>query len=136
MSKIQEFFSAGGRRLFDSEKPVVDAFNDKYGRALAGAAAREYRAERANPNPNQNPRTLAGQVLTSATRYSEQTRAVAGSVLSQKPSGSHVHRSAVSVLGNDKDSRASQSVSAKARTIKRQNIVTMVTKRQISTKAK
>jgi hypothetical protein len=140
MSKIQEFFSAGGRRLFDAEKPVVDAFNDKYGRALAGAAAPQYRAERANPNPNQNPhqnpRTLAGQVLTSARRYSEQTRAVAGSVLSQKPSGSHVHRSAVSVLGSDKDARASQSVSAKARTIKRQNIVTMVTKRQISTKAK
>ncbi|GAB3455886.1 hypothetical protein GCM10027321_09110 [Massilia terrae] len=136
MSKIQEFFSAGGRRLFDSEKPVVDAFNDKYGRALAGASAPQHHAERANPKPNQNPRTLAGQVITNATRYSEQTRVLAGSVLSQKPSGSHVHRLAASVLGSDKDARASQSVSAKARTIKRQSIVTMVTKRQISTKAK
>lgn len=136
MSKIQEFFSAGGRRLFDSEKPVVDAFNDKYGRALAGAAVPQHRAERANPQPDQHPRAAAGRVLTSATRHSEQTRSLAGSVLSQKQSGSHLHRLAVSMLANDKDSRASQSVGAKSRTMKRLNIVTLAPKRLSSQKGK
>lgn len=30
MSKIEEYFSANGRALFDSERHVVDAFNKKY----------------------------------------------------------------------------------------------------------
>jgi hypothetical protein len=137
MSKIQEFFSAGGRRLFDSEKPVVDAFNDKYGRALAGADVPQHRAERADPQAaDQNARTLAGRVLASASRHSEQTRSLAGSVLSQRHSGSLVHRLAVNMLANEKDGRASQSVSAKARTIKRQNIATLVTKKLGSPKSR
>lgn len=136
MSKIQEFFNAGGRSLFDSEKPVVDAFNVKYGRALAGAIVSQNRAERADPQARQNASTLAGRVLTSAARHSEQTRSLAGSVLLQKQAGSVLHRLAVNVLANDKDSRAPQSVSAKSRTMKRKHKVTVVPKKLSSQKGK
>jgi hypothetical protein len=136
MSKIQEFFSAGGRSLFDSEKPVVDAFNVKYGRALAGAVVPQNSAERVDPQAGQNTRTLAGRVLTSAARHSEQTRLMAGSALSHKQTSSVLHRLAVNVLANDKDSRASQSVSAKSRTMKRLNIVTVASKKLSSQKGK
>lgn len=136
MSKIQEFFSAGGRRLFDSEKPVVDAFNDKYGHALAGAALSQPRAEHASPQSDQNQRAAAVRALTGAARRSEQMRALAGSMLTQTYSGSYTHRAAISALGNDRDVRASQSVGAKSRTMKRLNIVTLPPKRLGSQKVK
>ncbi|WP_371765632.1 hypothetical protein [Massilia sp.] len=136
MSKIQERFSAGGRRLFDSEKPVVDAFNDKYGRALAGSVLSQHRPERVNSQPAQSERVLAERVLAGGARYSEQTRMLAGSVLAQQPSRTHVERLAASALGNDKDARTSQSVGAKSRTIKRLNIVTLAPKRLSSQKNK
>ena len=39
MSKIQDAFSARGRRLFESEKPAVDAFNAKYARTIPDSQA-------------------------------------------------------------------------------------------------
>lgn len=136
MSKIQEFFSAGGRSLFDSEKPVVDAFNVKYGRALAGTVVPQNHAERADPQANQNTGALAGRVLITPARHSEQTRLLAGSALSQRQAGSVLHRLAGNVFANDKDGRASQSVGAKSRTMKRLNIVTLAPKKLSSQKVK
>lgn len=103
MSKIQAFFSADGRRLFESEKPAVEAFNHKYARALSAAILPQQRNERSNP--------MTVMVTT-------------------------VRRVTNGQLVDDKDGRTSQSVSAKSRTMKRQNLATMVTKRQISPKAR
>jgi hypothetical protein len=132
MSKIQEFFSAGGRRLFDSEKPVVDAFNDKYSRVLTAAVVPQRRAERADPQSGQNRPPLEARVLASGKRFSEQTRVLAASVLTQKQSGAHVQRLAATVLGSDKEHRGSPSVSAQARNIKRQKNITVLASKKLT----
>jgi hypothetical protein len=125
MSKIQAFFSADGRRLFESEKPAVEAFNHKYARALAstvlpqGADVRE-RAS-AVPPQGTNVRAVAGAVLTQ--------RGMAGVVVTTR-------RLIGDQIVSDKNVRAPQSVSAKARTIKRQSIVPMLTKKLGSQKSK
>jgi hypothetical protein len=41
MSKIEAFFSASGRGLFDSEKPAVEEFKAKYARPFSRSAGAE-----------------------------------------------------------------------------------------------
>jgi len=142
MSKIQEFFSADGRRLFDSEKRVVDAFNDKYSRALSGAIPRQRPDERANGHSGQNERGLAERALASSA-LAGKAHIYAGMVSVQRggervnpQSGANVRRLAGSVLGNDKDARTTQSVSSKSRAIKRQNMATLVAKKLSAQRSK
>jgi hypothetical protein len=98
MSKIEALFSAGGRGLFESERPAVEAFKEKYARALASAAGSQQRGERSKP--------AAGVVVTT------------------------VRRLAATQLAYEKEVRASKSVSAQARTIKRQkNLANLVSKK-------
>jgi hypothetical protein len=135
MSKIQERFSAAGRRLFDSEKPVVDAFNAKYGRALSVVAVSERRAERVSPQSAQSMRATAENVVSN-TRFSERTRLLAASILTQTLSSSDVERLAGEVLRIDKDGREGQSFGTKARMVKRKNAPQLLTKKLSAPKSR
>ena len=143
MSKIQEVFAAGGRRLFASEKPVVDAFNDKYGRVLGGAISGQHFAERAKPVPAQKSAVRAVQVLVNGTVVTGSTHELAAALLAQTRtkrgatnSQRFVRSLAATVLGNDKGDRSPKTMSSKARSLKRQNQPAMVAKRLSAQKSK